>query len=107
MENTERRSNVVGVGKGKQGRLYVGNIPYTMTEERLIQIFSEFGFAVSNPHIVIDRETGRSKGFAFVEAGEHAQAAITAMDGSNIDGRNFRVSHAISKPQSGRTTDGR
>jgi len=81
-------------------RLYVGNIPYTMDEDRLVQAFNEYGFKVARPQIVMDRETGRSKGFGFVEVGseEVAEQACRTMDGARVDGRCIRVAPANERP---------
>ena len=76
-------------------RLYVGNLAYSATNESLIQLFSEFG-NVASAKLVMDRETGRSKGFGFVEMeteGE-AESAIKALDGKSVDGRNMKVNVA-------------
>ncbi|WP_353235037.1 RNA-binding protein [Diaphorobacter ruginosibacter] len=76
-------------------RLYVGNLAYSTTNESLTQAFSEFG-AVSSAKLVMDRESGRSKGFAFVEmqTEAEAQAAINALDGASVDGRAIKVNVA-------------
>jgi RNA recognition motif-containing protein len=86
-------------------KLYVGNLSYTTTEEGLNTKFSEFG-ALDSVNLIIDRETGRSKGFAFVEMAndEEAKSAIQALDGSEFEGRNIRVSEA--KPQERRSGGG-
>jgi cold-inducible RNA-binding protein len=83
-------------------KLYVGNLSYGTTEEGLSTKFSEFG-ALDSVNLIIDRETGRSKGFAFIEMAndEEAKAAIQALDGSELEGRNIRVSEA--KPQERRS----
>lgn len=86
-------------------KLYVGNLAYGTTEESLETKFSEFG-ALDSVNLIIDRETGRSKGFAFIEMtnDEEANAAIQALDGSELEGRNIRVSEA--KPQERRSGGG-
>jgi nucleolin len=84
-------------GNGTTGqKLYVGNIPYTMDDARLGEIFAEFGIKVSNARVIMERETGRSKGFGFVEAGspEAVAQAIQQMDGARVDGRILRVAVA-------------
>ncbi|QIL71812.1 RNA-binding protein [Diaphorobacter sp. HDW4B] len=83
-------------------RLYVGNLAYSATNETLIQQFSEFG-TVSSAKLVMDRETGRSKGFAFVEMETEAdaQAAINALDGKSVDGRAIKVN--VARPPEPRT----
>ena len=75
--------------------LYVGNISYNMSEEELLQVFEQFG-EVTRVHVVKDRETNRSKGFAFVEMGSES-AGDTAVEGLNntqVDGRTIRVNKA-------------
>ncbi len=77
-------------------RLYVGNLSYDSTEDSVRAAFSEGGRAVDEVVIMMDRETGRPRGFAFVEMGSDAdaQAAIEAMDGTMLDGRNLKVNEA-------------
>jgi cold-inducible RNA-binding protein len=86
-------------------KLYVGNLSYETTEESLETRFSEFG-AIESVNLINDRETGRSKGFAFIEmtSDEEGKAAIQALDGTEFEGRNIRVSEA--KPQERRTGGG-
>ncbi|MDQ6965100.1 MAG: RNA-binding protein [Mariprofundales bacterium] len=81
--------------------IYVGNLPYSVNEDDLRNLFSEFG-EVSNAHVISDRDTGRSKGFGFVEmeSSEDGQKAIEALDGSELQGRNVRVNEA--KPREDR-----
>jgi RNA recognition motif-containing protein len=75
--------------------IYVGNLPYSLTEEDLRAAFARFG-AVSSAKIVMDRETGRSKGFGFVEMPDQgeAESAVKAMDGAPLNGRPARVNPA-------------
>ena len=75
--------------------IYVGNISYTMTEEDLRQFFSEYG-TVTNANIITDRNTGRSKGFGFVEMENQGEAekAIEALNGNEINGRSVTVNQA-------------
>ncbi|MDX8413672.1 MAG: RNA-binding protein [Mariprofundales bacterium] len=75
--------------------IYVGNLPYSVNEDDLRNLFSEFG-EVSNAHVISDRDTGRSKGFGFVEMenSDDGQKAIEALDGSDLQGRNVRVNEA-------------
>ena len=85
-------------------RLYVGNLSWDTTEENLRLAFAADGRNVASASIVTDRETGRPRGFAFVEMAtdQEAQAAIQAMDGTNLDGRAIRVNEAEErKPRSG------
>jgi len=79
-------------------KLYVGNLSYNSTEESLAALFSQFGEVVS-ARIVTDRETGRSKGFGFVEmsSAEAAQQSIAQLHGQQIDGRQLTVNEA--RPQ--------
>lgn len=76
-------------------KLFVGNLSYSSTEESLTTAFSQFGEVVSL-RIVTDRDTGRSKGFAFVEMAnaEAAQTAIQDLDGKQVDGRPISVKEA-------------
>ena len=76
-------------------RLYVGNLAFHTTEDTLQQTFSAVG-TVSEAKLVIDRETGRSRGFAFVSMStdEEAQAAIDQLNGADLDGRALRVNIA-------------
>jgi RNA recognition motif-containing protein len=79
-------------------RIYVGNLPFSATEDDLRAAFSEHG-AVSGVDVIADRETGRPRGFAFVEMEDEsaATAAIAALDGSDFGGRNLRVSEAMER----------
>ena len=76
-------------------KLYVGNLPYTVRDEDLQQAFSEFG-GVSSAKVMMERDTGRSKGFGFVEMvnDAEAQAAIKGMNGQNMGGRDLVVNEA-------------
>ncbi|NNE66525.1 MAG: RNA-binding protein [Pyrinomonadaceae bacterium] len=82
-------------------KLYVGNISFQSTEQDLEEAFSEFG-TVESVNIIADRDTGRSRGFGFVEmsSDEEAQNAIAELDGKDIDGRNVKVNEA--KPRENR-----
>ncbi len=75
--------------------IYVGNLPYSITEDELRATFERYG-TVSSAKVVIDRETGRSKGFGFVEMPDQseAEAAVKALDGAPISGRPARVNPA-------------
>jgi len=75
-------------------KLYVGNLPYSVTSEQLETMFAEFG-TVESAIVITDRATGRSKGFGFVELeDEAADAAMTGMDGKEVEGRNLKVNEA-------------
>jgi len=83
-------------------RLYVGNLSFNTNAEGVRGAFQEFG-TVSDVHLVSDRETGRSRGFAFVTMGtpEEAAKAIEGMDGRTLDGRPLRVNEAEQRQQRG------
>lgn len=76
-------------------KLYVGNLPYSVRDEDLQQSFSQFG-AVTSAKVMMERDTGRSKGFGFVEMGSdaEAQAAINGMNGQPLGGRSVVVNEA-------------
>jgi len=76
-------------------KLYVGNLAYSMRDDSLQQTFSEFG-TVTSARVMMDRDTGRSKGFGFVEmsSDQEAQAAIRGMHGQSVDGRALVVNEA-------------
>jgi RNA recognition motif-containing protein len=76
-------------------KIYVGNLPFTSTESDLKEVFARHG-AVDSVNIITDRETGRPRGFAFVEMEEASAAAdaIRALDGSDLGGRNIKVDEA-------------
>jgi len=75
--------------------IYVGNVSYQTDDSRLVELFSEFG-EVASARVINDRETGRSKGFGFVEMADDtaAAAAIEALNEKEIDGRTLRVNEA-------------
>ncbi len=81
--------------------IYVGNLPYSTREEDLREVFEAHG-NVENVKIIRDRETGRSRGFGFVEMSseEETNAAISALNGSDLGGRTLKVS--LSKPRNDR-----
>jgi len=83
-------------------RIYVGNLAYVMTEEELREAFEPHG-QVQEDYMVSDRDTGRPKGFAFVEmqTGEEALAAITALNGNEFHGRAIIVNEARPRPERG------
>ena len=79
-------------------KLYIGNLPYTFTEENLKKIFEKYS-SVTSCKLVIDRDTGRSKGFGFIEldSDEEAQEAISEINGKDFDGRAVVVNEARPK----------
>jgi len=81
-------------------RLYVGNLPFSITEERLSAALEEGGGSVTDIHLVLDRETGRPKGFAFAEMSSDSEAedVIRTMDGKELDGRSLTVNEARPRP---------
>ena len=83
-------------------KLYVGNLSYSVTSDDLQQLFAQHG-TVDSADVIMDRSTGRSKGFGFVEMGndEEAQTAMTALDGHEYDGRALRVNEAKPRPSGG------
>jgi RNA recognition motif-containing protein len=85
--------------------IYVGNLSYQVTQEDLTQVFAEYG-TVSRVQLPTDRETGRLRGFAFVEMGTEAEetAAIEALDGAEWMGRDLKVNKA--KPREPRSSSG-
>lgn len=90
-------------------KLYVGNLTYNVKESDLEALFTPFG-SVQSAQVIIDRDTNRSKGFAFVEMGSdtEAEAAIQALNGHNYDGRNLTVNEAKPRePRSGGGGSGR
>ncbi len=82
-------------------KLYVGGLPYSVTEDKLQEIFSAHG-TVESARVITDRFTGRSRGFGFVEMSneEEAQTAIDSLNGSDFDGRSLTVNEA--RPQENR-----
>jgi RNA recognition motif-containing protein len=76
-------------------KLYVGNLPFSITEDELRGVFERHG-SVASVNVITDRETGRPRGFAFVEMDEASDAgeAIRALDGTDLGGRNVRVNEA-------------
>jgi RNA recognition motif-containing protein len=83
-------------------KLYVGNLPYSVGDAELQQMFEPHG-SVQSAQVIMDRDTGRSKGFGFVEMGsdQEAQAAIAALNGKEIDGRALTVNEARPKTDGG------
>jgi RNA recognition motif-containing protein len=83
-------------------KIYVGNLSYNTTQETLSEQFGAFG-KVDEVAVIMDRETGRPRGFAFVTMNNDAegQAAIDALNGADVDGRNITVNEAKPKPSGG------
>jgi len=83
-------------------KIYVGNLPFSSTEEELRGVFSAHG-DVQSVNVITDRDTGRPRGFAFVEMADASAAgnAIRALDGSEMGGRNLRVNEAEDKRRGG------
>ncbi len=79
-------------------KLYVGNLPFTATEDELRTLFERHG-SITSVNVITDRETGRSRGFGFVEMDEASAAddAMRALDGSDMGGRSLRVNEAQDK----------
>ncbi|HEV8004290.1 MAG TPA: RNA-binding protein [Planctomycetaceae bacterium] len=80
--------------------LYVGNLPYDTTADDLREAFSQFG-TVSKSQVISDRETGRSRGFGFVEMEDGADNAIESMNGKDFQGRRLTVNEAKSRSDAG------
>jgi len=83
--------------------LYVGNLPFSTTQEDLEQLFGQYG-TVTKAQVISDRETGRSRGFGFVEMTDGADAAVAAMNGYEFQGRRLTVNEA--KPREERPRSG-
>jgi len=86
-------------------KLYVGGLPYSVTDEQLSELFEAHG-TVESAKVITDRYTDRSRGFGFVEMGTQAEAeaAIQALNGSELDGRSLTVN--VSKPREDRSRSG-
>jgi RNA recognition motif-containing protein len=83
-------------------KLYVGNLAYSVSDSSLEEMFAAHG-TVQSAQVIMDRDTGRSKGFGFVEMGsdQEAQAAISALNGKEMDGRALTVNEARPKTEGG------
>lgn len=80
-------------------KIYVGNLPFSATEHEVRELFEEFG-TVASVSLITDRETGRPRGFGFVEMGDsEADDAIRALDGKELAGRSLKVNEA--RPREG------
>jgi RNA recognition motif-containing protein len=84
-------------------KLYVGNLTYGVTDSTLEQMFTAHG-TVESAQVIMDRDTGRSKGFGFVEmkSDQEAQAAITGLNGKDVEGRALTVNEARPRTEGGR-----
>jgi RNA recognition motif-containing protein len=89
-------------------KLYVGNLAYSMTDTDLQNLFEQYG-AVQSAQVIMDRDTGRSKGFGFVEMGttEEGQAAIQALNDQEVNGRKLTVNEARPREERGGGGGGR
>jgi RNA recognition motif-containing protein len=87
-------------------KLYVGNLPYSVTDQSLTDTFSQCG-TVQSARVIMDRDSGRSKGFGFVEMSTDSEAmeSISRLNGTNLDGRSMNVSEA--KPMAPRSEGSR
>ena len=83
--------------------LYIGNLPFSATDESLRAVFEQFG-TVSSVKVISDRMTGRSRGFGFIEMDEGGDAAIEAMNGKELEGRVLTVNEA--RPRTDRSQGG-
>jgi RNA recognition motif-containing protein len=99
-QNTARRNKETG--NSMSNRLYVGNLSFNTGSDAIRDAFSRFG-EVTDVHLVTDRQTGQPRGFGFVTmgTGESAQAAISGMNGSSLDGRDLRVNEAEERQGAG------
>ena len=83
-------------------KLYVGNLPFSVTEDELREVFARHG-EVQSVAVIMDRDTGRARGFGFVEMGDSnaAQEAMRALDGSDMGGRSLKVNEAQDRRDGG------
>lgn len=97
---TYRQANENGGIKMETTKLYVGNLSYSVTESKLEEMFSAHG-TVKSANLITDSETGRSKGFAFIEmsSSSECQKAIDAFNEKEVEGRSLKVNEARPKPQ--------
>ena len=90
-------------------RLYVGNLPFSADENSVRELFAQDGRDVTEVKLITDRDTGRPRGFGFVEMGnsEHADTAISALNGHSMDGRALTVNEAKERSSGGGGGGGR
>jgi RNA recognition motif-containing protein len=82
-------------------KIYVGNLPFSATEDDVRELFGRYG-EVESVNLITDRETGRARGFGFVEMGEEdATNAIRSLDGETMDGRQLKVNEARPRGEGG------
>lgn len=88
-------------------KLYVGSLPYSITDDSLLQLFTDKGYKPVSARVITDRDTGQSKGFGFVELGpgDDGAKAIGEFNGMNVEGRALQVNEA--RPQESRGGGGR
>ena len=79
-------------------RIYVGNLPFSATDQEVRDLFEPYG-SVTSVHLVNDRETGRPRGFGFVELADGGDEAIEALNGSMMGGRSLNVNEARPRPE--------
>ena len=87
-------------------KLYVGNLPFSTTSDDLLEVFGNFG-TVTQAQVVSDRETGRSRGFAFVEMAHGAEGAIANLNGAQFQGRTLTVNEAKPREKRPRSFSGK
>jgi RNA recognition motif-containing protein len=84
-------------------KLYVGNLPYSTTNDDLVEVFSQYG-NVTSAQVMMDRDTNRSRGFAFVEMADGAEQAVAGLNGADFQGRTLTVNEA--RPREDRPRNG-
>ena len=84
-------------------KIYVGNLPFSATEDQVRDLFSTHG-TVNSVNLIMDRETGRPRGFGFIEIEDGAEQAISALNDHEMDGRNLKVNEARPRETARRDT---
>jgi len=84
-------------------KIYVGNLPFSATEDQVRDLFSPHG-TVNSVNLIMDRETGRPRGFGFIEIEDGAEQAISALNDHEMDGRNLKVNEARPRTSAPRDT---